>query len=142
MSHVSKGFLLLVVLALSLCACDVFRQTPSTSISSTPTPSAGLSSADQALQRGDAFFTQGEYAQAIDAYTEALVFAPNSAEAFNNRGLAYLNSGDPDKAFADFNQAILLRPDYANALTNRAIILFDRGDYDGVIRDASRAIEL
>jgi lipoprotein NlpI len=46
----------------------------------------------------------GQYAQAVAAFSEAIETDPSTAD-FNNRGVAYLHLGDFDAALADFRSA-------------------------------------
>jgi tetratricopeptide (TPR) repeat protein len=53
---------------------------------------------------------QGEYREAIEAYSEAVAKAPNFALAHTNRGRAYMDLEDYDKAIESFNNAIRSEP--------------------------------
>ena len=96
------------------------------------------------INRGAAYFREGDFDQAIAEYTEAIALDPDYADAYNNRGAAYLRVGDFDQAIADYNTTIaitynnlailtrqydmgcragtvesMLKPDYADAFFNR-----------------------
>src|SRR5262249_55073526 len=50
------------------------------------------------ISRGDDAFDAGDYLEAIEAYSEALVLDPNSVVAVNNRGNVYYKLGHHDAA--------------------------------------------
>ena len=90
--------------------------------------------------RGNAYYSKGEYDQAIADYDQAIRLKPDHATAFRNRGTAYYLNGEYDRAIADFAQAIRLRPRDALAINNRGSAYDDRGDRDRAIADYDRAI--
>ena len=55
--------------------------------------------------RGSAYASRGNFAQAISDLTKAIEIDPSYAEAYNNRGVAYYMAEDYDKAWADINKA-------------------------------------
>ena len=59
---------------------------------------------DYYLARGDAYYEQGQLAQAIAAYTKAIQLAPDNADAYNNRGIAYGKKGEyPKQSFSQMS---------------------------------------
>jgi tetratricopeptide (TPR) repeat protein len=71
------------------------------------------------IQRAEEAYAAGDYNQAISEYTQAIVFQPDSAEAFFGRGLAYNRRRNYRQAISDLTRAIRLRPDYAAAYHHR-----------------------
>lgn len=71
------------------------------------------------LQRAEAAYVAGDYNQAISEYTQALVFQPDSVEAFFGRGLAYNRKRSYQRVISDMTRVIRLRPDYAEAYHHR-----------------------
>jgi tetratricopeptide (TPR) repeat protein len=55
----------------------------------------------------------GRYEEAIAAYSEALLLAPDFAEAYYERGWAYMAVGEAELAKADLAEAARLAPQYA-----------------------------
>ena len=107
-------------------------------------------------QRGaDAYFRQGNslykmelYEEAIDAYTRAIRFYPNSIIAFYNRGLAKEKLGQYASAIQDFDIVIRRKPDIAeayysrgNANTSLKRYLQAVTEYDKAIRYKSNYVE-
>jgi tetratricopeptide (TPR) repeat protein/Mrp family chromosome partitioning ATPase len=84
----------------------------------------------------------GDYNQAIPAFTEAIKLNPESAEAHLNRGDAYLKSEAYDQAIADYTESIRLGRDNARAYTNRGIAFFQTGKTGEAINDFNDSIKL
>ncbi|MDR1113143.1 MAG: tetratricopeptide repeat protein, partial [Bacteroidales bacterium] len=91
---------------------------------------------------GIEYVQQGDFDNAITAFTQVIGLDPNHARAYSNRGIAYRNKGDYDRAIADYNQAIRLDPNHANAYYSRGIAYHYKGDYDRAIADYNQAIRL
>src|SRR5262245_54172798 len=72
-------------------------------------------SADAYRQRGDQWQAKGEWDRAIQDYSLAIVFNPNSAESYNNRGTARFAKGAVEEAIADYTQAISINPRLTSA---------------------------
>ena len=52
-------------------------------------------------------------------YSQAILFNPSYAIAFNNRGFAYAIKGEYDQAIAEYDKAIRLNHNYLRAFINR-----------------------
>eukprot|EP00002_Diphylleia_rotans_P013428 TRINITY_DN2629_c0_g1_i5.p1 TRINITY_DN2629_c0_g1~~TRINITY_DN2629_c0_g1_i5.p1 ORF type:complete len:101 (-),score=7.85 TRINITY_DN2629_c0_g1_i5:1116-1418(-) len=63
-------------------------------------------SAESWKDRGNQSFQIGEYAQAIECYTNAIKLKSDVAVYFVNRGLSYLRVGDYKRASQDAERAI------------------------------------
>lgn len=94
------------------------------------------------FDRGLAFYGNGDFEQAIAAYSEAIRQQPEFAEAYYERGLARVQMGAFEAAVADYTQAIQLRPDYRQAYNNRAVAYAQQEQYAKAIQDCTKAIEL
>jgi tetratricopeptide (TPR) repeat protein len=83
----------------------------------------------------------GEYAEALDYYQEALTLEEDSYDRsyiLYNMGLIYASNGDHDKALELYHEAIELNPRLPQALNNIAVIYHfqgerakESGDHDG-----------
>src|SRR5262249_37185861 len=60
-------------------------------------------------ERGNAYFAQHQFDQAIADYSAALEMQQDP-KTYYNRGVAYCALGDHDKALADYSKALLLDP--------------------------------
>jgi len=84
---------------------------------------------------------EGEYAEALDYYVEALEMEEDSNDRsyiLYNMGLIYASNGDHNKALEFYHQAIELNPQLPQALNNIAVIYHfqgerakETGDHDG-----------
>ena len=57
------------------------------------------------FNRGNTFYTQKDYKNAIKNYTEAIAINNNFAEAYFNRGINYILNNEKDKGLADLSKA-------------------------------------
>lgn len=69
----------------------------------------------EAKARGDEAFKRMDYLAAVDAYTQAIDFAPSDATLLSNRSLCWLRLGQADQALSDAKAARVLRPDWPKA---------------------------
>ncbi|MGE0712410.1 MAG: protein kinase [Planctomycetota bacterium] len=114
-----------------------------------PEPSAAVSAAEAAWQeaiessdRGVALAKQARWAEARQAFDEALRVRPDFFEAHLNRGIARGNLGDQRGAIEDFDVAVRLRPGVSAGFRNRAAARGKLGDHAGAKADLREAIRL
>lgn len=91
---------------------------------------------------GDDLFDDGEYLEAIDAYTSYLATHPDHKKSIYNRGRSYEEVGDVNKAIADFEKLLDIDPKYINAYLSLAKISYNSHDYNKVLIYAGDAIDL
>jgi Flp pilus assembly protein TadD len=94
------------------------------------------------FNRGVASAQQGDWDQAIAAFSEVIRLKPDCAEAYGGRGFAYSKKDDLDRAIADFNEAIRLKPDLAPPYCDRGWAYAKKGDAERAITDCTQAIRL
>jgi tetratricopeptide (TPR) repeat protein len=94
-----------------------------------------------ATSRGVRAIKEGDYSQAIQAFTDAIKLDQNNSSALNNRGFAYRRTGDNDSAISDFKAAIRINPKFAFAYFNLGVTWLSKGDYDQAITSFSAAIQ-
>jgi serine/threonine protein kinase len=94
------------------------------------------------VRDGDDAYDAGLYAEAVEAYSEALLLDPASAVAANNRGNAYYKLGHHDAAIEDYSRAVRLGPDEPRAYFNRGNAYYAAGQYDEAIGDFTAAVRL
>jgi tetratricopeptide (TPR) repeat protein len=94
------------------------------------------------LERGRSLAAKGEYAQAVDEFSQAIKLDRRDAVAYRERGLAYRRLKDYDKAIADYTEAIRLDPKDAVAYNNRAAAWQLVREYGKSIDDCDEAIRL
>lgn len=94
---------------------------------------------------GMAAQADGEYAEALDNYTEALRLEedPNDRSyILYNIGLIHTSNGDRDLALENYHQALELNPRMPQALNNIAVIYHYEGEKAKESGDAEAAEEL
>jgi tetratricopeptide (TPR) repeat protein len=99
--------------------------------------------AKTASLRGNYYYNQGKYNDALAAYNWSLELKPDNPDALANRGVAYDHLGRYDEALADFNRSLELRPDNPIALYDRGTVYGRHlGRYDEALADLNRSLEL
>jgi tetratricopeptide (TPR) repeat protein len=100
---------------------------------------------DAYVGKGDALKGMEDYQTAINAYTQAIQFAPQNAPpagAFNGRGEAYLELGQGDVAMTDFTTAVDIDPNNPKILSNIGHLLILARDPQNALRRLDDAIAL
>ena len=100
------------------------------------------------LNRGNNFYDNGKWNEAISEYTEALNVKTDLMQKgdliriYSNRAAAYNNIGEYDKAIADCDAAIKLDPEALFPYINRSFSHFYKQDYEEALTDCDTAIAL
>ena len=94
------------------------------------------------LKNGDEDLKKGDYAHAIESYTNAIKLDPRSAKALYSRGFAYYRNQEYDRAIQDYTDAIRLEPSFTQVFRERGHAYEDKGDYEHAIEDYSHIIPL
>jgi tetratricopeptide (TPR) repeat protein len=92
--------------------------------------------------RGNAYYAQQDYPQAVADYSAAIRLNPQYMNPYNNRGNAYRALRDYPRAIADLSQAIRLNPQFGDAYFNRALAYEGQRDWRRAIADYGAAIRL
>ena len=88
---------------------------------------------------GNAYVAKGQYAQAIEDFSEAIRLDPSLGWAFNNRCWTYGLLGRAEDALPDCNRALSLLPDQPEVLDSRALIYWQLGETAKARADLDRA---
>jgi tetratricopeptide (TPR) repeat protein len=102
------------------------------------------------LERAEEYSLQGEYQQAIAAYTEAIRLAPRDAAAWYGRGYCHAALGDSSRAVADFTEGVRLEPaleaSYSSYISKafrmRAEEFMNERAFDRALADYNESIRL
>jgi tetratricopeptide (TPR) repeat protein len=101
-----------------------------------------LSDAEILVKKGDGYYFNDRYDEAVREYTDALAADPRSSGAYRNRGYAWLALRETEKAKADFDRALEIAPDFSEAYLGRGGLYYLQGKYAEAIDDFDRVIEL
>src|SRR5215813_5143862 len=74
--------------------------------------------------RGIAYFSKGEFDNAMRDFDEAIAAKPNNPVLYHNRGLALYNKGDNEGAIRSYEQAVSIQPRFTAAHNDRANVYF------------------
>ena len=105
---------------------------------------AVLACADYAviyLDKGNRHLVQGQFDEAIAAYTKVIQLDPESVTAYSNRGEAYYAIGEYDKAIADYTKAIEMDSEFWLAYYHRGLAYESKGEYEKAASDYEKVIE-
>ena len=123
------SWFLTIVLVLGLCACG---------------QSAEATWQDQ-YDLGVRYLSEGNYEEAIIAFTAAIEIDPKRPEAYVGRGGAYIGSGETAEnlaaALADYEAALELDETSADAWLGLADVYIRQGDYDKALEILREALE-
>jgi tetratricopeptide (TPR) repeat protein len=93
------------------------------------------------LQKGNALFDSGQWAEAADYYTQVLELEPYLQTALINRGICHLNLLKFYRAVADFTKVLTLTPGDVDALEGRGTAYFRLGEFDKCIGDLTKVLQ-
>eukprot|EP01004_Peranema_trichophorum_P002409 NODE_1470_length_1939_cov_123.752203_g1247_i0.p1 GENE.NODE_1470_length_1939_cov_123.752203_g1247_i0~~NODE_1470_length_1939_cov_123.752203_g1247_i0.p1 ORF type:complete len:566 (+),score=122.81 NODE_1470_length_1939_cov_123.752203_g1247_i0:61-1758(+) len=83
----------------------------------------------EAKERGNEFFKNQKFPEAIKEYTEAINRNPNDATYYSNRAAAYMKMGEYPQANKDCEKALEINPDFVKVITRKAHIHFFLKEY-------------
>jgi serine/threonine protein kinase len=90
---------------------------------------------------GDALLKQGDFAQAVKYYSQAIATKPNYHNYFG-RATAYRQLEQMDKAISDYTEAIRLKPDSAFSYHDRALCEMRLGLDERAADDYDQALKM
>jgi tetratricopeptide (TPR) repeat protein len=109
------------------------------STDSAPSPTAAVSAH---VRQGDRAYAEGKYAEAVEAYTNAIKLYDLNEYAYYNRGIAYRKLKDYKNAIADFTKAIQLNPQGTFTYLYRGMALQASGQSDMAIADYTALLKI
>ena len=94
--------------------------------------------------RGNAYYDEGKFDNAIAEYTSAITLKRDYAEAYYGRGIAYYDEGKFDRVICDFDKVIELKSDSggANRYCYRGLALLHKGEWDKAKADLTAARDM
>lgn len=91
---------------------------------------------------GNTLFLNKKYAEAIEAFSQALVENAQDAKSYRNRGVVYQHLNEYHKAIEDFDRALALEAQDAITLNQRGIVYFQLQDFQKAIADFTKALAI
>ena len=93
--------------------------------------------------RGNMYYVQGKYEQAIEEFTKAINLNPNQiSKIYFSRGLAYGAKGDYDNSITDYSTSLQVNPNEAKVYRERGRVYGIKGDYDLALADINAALQI
>jgi Tfp pilus assembly protein PilF len=105
-------------------------------------PSVTLSNVSALLSRGDIFYDQGNYKQAIQYYDNALAIDPNYKYALYGKGDSLNSLGNYTQAIQYYDKALAMDPNYKYALYGKGDSLNSLGNYTQAIQYYDKALAI
>lgn len=98
--------------------------------------------AREKCQEGDALLKQQQYAQALQAYEDALRMDARNFHAWNGKGTALYSKGDYKKAYESYQHATEIEPDNPVAWVSTGLALNRLARYSQALVHFERALSL
>ena len=98
--------------------------------------------AEKERERGNELFKAGKYAEAVQAYTEAITRAEDDPRAYANRAACYLKLAAVSEGVKDCESAIKLDPKFIKAYTRKAALLLLKKDYAECLEVCDKVSEM
>ncbi len=101
-----------------------------------------LSGCSDTDREGDAFFKQGSYQEAVNAYTETIQEKGDDIDVRYNRGRSYQELGKLDLALQDFEWIIKKDPQHLKAILSLAQIAYFNQNYERALVLSQNALKI
>jgi stress-induced-phosphoprotein 1 len=86
--------------------------------------------ADTEREKGNEFFKQDKYPEAVKHYTEAIKRNPSDPKVYSNRAACYTKLGALPEGLKDANKCIELDPTFVKGYSRKGAIQFFMKEYD------------
>ncbi|XWS61933.1 hypothetical protein CRYUN_Cryun07bG0167300 [Craigia yunnanensis] len=86
--------------------------------------------ADEEREKGNEYFKQQKYPDAVKHYTESLRRNPNDPKAYSNRAACYTKLGALPEGLKDAEKCIELDPTFSKGYTRKGAVQFFMKEYD------------
>ena len=100
---------------------------------------SGAQNVQSFVDQGIKHSQSGRYAQALQAFDQALKLKPKDPALITFKGIVYYAQGKNDQAMKLFEEAIKLNPNFGRAYYQRAMILEKQEKYDQAVADLKKA---
>jgi tetratricopeptide (TPR) repeat protein len=100
---------------------------------------SGAQNVQSYVDQGIKASQSGRYAQALQAFDQALKLKPKDPALITFKGIVYYAQGKNDLAMKLFEEVIKLNPNFGRAYYQRAMILEKQEKYDQAVADLKKA---
>ncbi|PVV00510.1 hypothetical protein BB560_005107, partial [Smittium megazygosporum] len=98
--------------------------------------------ANEARERGNQFFKEGKFPEAVKEYSESIKRNPKDPRTYSNRSASYTKLMALPQAMADVEKCLSLDPTFIKAYLRKAAIEFMKKDYAECLETCEKASEL
>jgi len=96
----------------------------------------------EAKNKGNQFFINKQYHDAIKWYTKAIEYESNDSAFFSNRCAAYMGLNKFDEALSDAESCIRLKPDWVKGYYRKGMALVALYRYEEAARAFKKGLEV
>ena len=125
---------------------DALQKTPVAVPEQTTTPSTQTDTTQAKIKElqdlARTKFSEGQYAEAANAYEKLSQLLPADATLYNNQGVALKKAGRIDEAKQAYQTALALDAHYAEAYNNLAVAEMSESKYNEARNNLKRALEI
>ncbi|MCM1985177.1 tetratricopeptide repeat protein [Lyngbya confervoides] len=107
-----------------------------------PPASSSTNTVSDLVKQADQLYVQGQFAQAIEQYSQALNLYPENAYALYNRANAWRRMKKDTEAIADYTAALRYNPTHAFSFLYRGEIYAALGETEKAVADFSAGLRL
>jgi superkiller protein 3 len=101
-----------------------------------------MSNTDEFMKKGDEYFDDGRFNQALQSYKRVLNYDSKNIDALICCGLCYRNLKNYDKAIEFYDNALEIEPDNKTALNNKGYALEMKDQIDDAIEYYKKSLEI
>ncbi|CAA7391681.1 unnamed protein product [Spirodela intermedia] len=98
--------------------------------------------ADEEREKGNEYFKQQQYPEAVRHYTEALRRNPRDPRVYSNRAACYTKLGALPEGLKDAEKCIELDPSFSKGYTRKGAIQFFMKEYDKALETYQEGLKL
>ena len=96
---------------------------------------------EEARERGNAFFKDQKFPEAVKEYSEAIARNPNDHKAYSNRSASYTKLAAFNEALKDAEKCIELEPTFAKGYTRKGHVQFFTKSYDDAVETYTEGLK-
>ncbi|MED6106862.1 DNA binding protein [Stylosanthes scabra] len=98
--------------------------------------------ADEEREKGNEYFKQQKYPEAVKHYTESLRRNPNDPRTYSNRAACYTKLGAMPEGLKDAEKCIELDPTFVKGYTRKGAVQFFMKEYDKALETYKEGLKL